>query len=105
MSSVRSISGPRLTQKARTAVAPRSSRLVVRAGAERVTQSKDDVIVSPSILAANFANIGADVRPHTIVPVMRWALLSSCASICNAVSDGALVVQREISARERFRQL
>ena len=79
MSSVRSISGPRLTQKARKAVAPRSSRLVVRAGAERVTQSKDDIIVSPSILSANFSRLGADVRDHVVFLLFYWGSPCSVA--------------------------
>jgi hypothetical protein len=58
--SVKSISGQRIVQKGRRVNAARGS-LVVRAGAERVTQSKNDVIVSPSILSADFANLGAQV--------------------------------------------
>ena len=90
MSSVRSVSGPRLTQKARKAVAPRSSRLVVRAGAERVTQSKDDIIVSPSILASNFATLGADVRPFSSLFVQfRIVSLPCCFSLCGLTGDGS----------------
>lgn len=95
MSSVRSISGPRLSQKARKAVAPRSFRLVVRAGAERVTQSKSDVIVSPSILSANFATLGADVRTHSAVLVVP-ALWPSCYVSYSIVSAGSLVVSLQI---------
>eukprot|EP01025_Chloroclados_australasicus_P018662 TRINITY_DN19901_c0_g1_i1.p2 TRINITY_DN19901_c0_g1~~TRINITY_DN19901_c0_g1_i1.p2 ORF type:complete len:185 (+),score=25.78 TRINITY_DN19901_c0_g1_i1:104-658(+) len=61
LSSARIIGGRRVAQKARVAGPARGS-LVVRAGAERVTQSKDDVIVSPSILSANFAELGAQVK-------------------------------------------
>eukprot|EP00892_Ulva_mutabilis_P002073 jgi/Ulvmu1/11867/UM081_0025.1 len=62
MASARFISGRRVVQQTRKANAARSTKLVVRAGAERVTQSKDDVIVSPSILSANFAQLGEQVK-------------------------------------------
>jgi hypothetical protein len=82
MSSVRSISGPRLTQKSRRTVAPRSS-LVVRAGAERVTQSKDDIIVSPSILSANFSRLGADVRAYQLCSLSSWLHEDPYAACCS----------------------
>jgi hypothetical protein len=64
MKSTRFISSTRrLAQQARK-VAPTRRALLVRAGAERVTQSKDDVIVSPSILSANFARLGEQVCPR-----------------------------------------
>lgn len=66
MASARFISGRRVVQQTRKANVARSSKLVVRAGAERVTQSKDDVIVSPSILSANFAKLGEQVWPPNI---------------------------------------
>lgn len=62
MASSRFISGRRVVQQTRKANAARTSQLVVRAGAERVTQSKDDVIVSPSILSADFAKLGEQVK-------------------------------------------
>ena len=37
--------------------------------------SKNDVIVSPSILSANFAKLGEQVRP----PTRRTALTHACA--------------------------
>jgi hypothetical protein len=62
MKSTSYISGTRrLAQQARK-VTPIRRALVVRAGAERVTQSKDDVIVSPSILSADFSRLGEQVR-------------------------------------------
>jgi hypothetical protein len=85
MSSVRSISGPRLTQKSRRTVAPRSS-LVVRAGAERVTQSKDDIIVSPSILSANFSRLGADVRAYQLCSLSSWLHKDPCAACCSTTA-------------------
>lgn len=62
MTSARFISGRRVVQQARKANAARSTTLTVRAGAERVTQSKDDVIVSPSILSADFSKLGEQVK-------------------------------------------
>eukprot|EP00951_Prasinocladus_malaysianus_P025308 scaffold221528_cov50-Prasinocladus_malaysianus.AAC.1 len=45
----------------RPARAGRASRLQCRAGNARVARSsKDDVIVSPSILSANFSTLGAE---------------------------------------------
>lgn len=64
MTSARFISGRRVVQQARKANAARSTTLTVRAGAERVTQSKDDVIVSPSILSADFSKLGEQVCPR-----------------------------------------
>lgn len=61
MQSARFVRGQRVAQKARKVNAARGA-LVVRAGKERVTQSKSDIIVSPSILSAKFSELGAQVR-------------------------------------------
>ena len=61
--SVQLNSGCRLGQQARRVVASRKC-LAVRNGAERVTQSKKDIIVSPSILSANFAILGEQVETY-----------------------------------------
>jgi len=68
LSSVQVNGGSRVVQKARQA-GPGRGALVVRAGAERVTQSKKDIIVSPSILSANFAVLGEQVNlPRASAP-------------------------------------
>jgi hypothetical protein len=61
MKSVCFARGQRVVQKARKVNAARGA-LVVRAGKDRVTQSKSDIIVSPSILSAKFSELGAQVR-------------------------------------------
>jgi hypothetical protein len=58
MSSARARVGPQPLRQRKAA----RGNLVVRRGAERVTQCKDDIIVSPSILSANFAKLGEQVR-------------------------------------------
>ena len=60
-SSVASRRGAPLTQASRRTVGARRN-LMVRAGAERVKNSKDEIVVSPSILSANFASLGEQVR-------------------------------------------
>ena len=55
----------RIAQRTRAPVAARRS-LVARSGAERVKDSKKGVIVSPSILSANFAELGSQVCPSRV---------------------------------------
>ena len=65
MNSTRALGGTRLARQARV-VGPARRSLVVRAGADRVTQSKSDIIVSPSILSADFSKLGEQVRASAI---------------------------------------
>ena len=53
------------SKSVRPAAASRKS-MVCSAGASRVTQSKKDIIVSPSILSADFARLGEEVRQPSI---------------------------------------
>ena len=59
--------------------------LVCQAGASRVTQSKKDIIVSPSILSADFARLGDEVRRgglHVVLILQKVSEISSVLSDC-----------------------
>lgn len=81
MNSTRALGGKRLARQTRV-VGPARRSLVVRAGAERVTQSKDDIIVSPSILSANFSKLGEQVRAAALrgFPVRPALPVITCRS-------------------------
>lgn len=51
---------------------------IIRRGAERVTSSKDDVIVSPSILSANFSELGEQVREPELGHLSRFVHVQPC---------------------------
>eukprot|EP00899_Mesostigma_viride_P001759 jgi/Mesvir1/11584/Mv21809-RA.1 len=53
--------GKPVSVRSKAAVSRKAQRVETYAGKERVTQSKKDIIVSPSILSANFSKLGEQV--------------------------------------------